>query len=284
MMTTFATFLGLIPLALALEAGSEQYAPLARAIIGGLMLSFMVTLFLVPGSLLPDASQGGSRRAGGEAMRTPRSLRFVALERDNAAVAAAPDRSHCMSSFAIKYPFFILMLCLGIIVVGVTTRGTHAGGPVPRDQDSGRRGGHFLQRHAAAADRGRHHRYLRALLHPGQQHRSHRVAIAHRGQPDQGLLPARHRSGRCGQRNCQSGHGGPAPVAAGNAASGGAEVRCLQPAGVPGDAEGPGAERDRSCTTRGSSTCATRSRMCPARRCRSPTAASTGRSSSTSIR
>jgi len=48
MMTTFATFLGLIPLALALEAGSEQYAPLARAIIGGLMLSFMVTLFLVP--------------------------------------------------------------------------------------------------------------------------------------------------------------------------------------------------------------------------------------------
>jgi hydrophobic/amphiphilic exporter-1 (mainly G- bacteria), HAE1 family len=48
MMTTFATFLGLIPLALALEAGSEQYAPLARAIIGGLMLSFVVTLFLVP--------------------------------------------------------------------------------------------------------------------------------------------------------------------------------------------------------------------------------------------
>ncbi len=48
MMTTFATFLGLIPLALALEAGGEQYAPLARAIIGGLMFSFVVTLFLVP--------------------------------------------------------------------------------------------------------------------------------------------------------------------------------------------------------------------------------------------
>jgi len=48
MMTTFATFLGLIPLALALETGSEQYAPLARAIIGGLMFSFIVTLFLVP--------------------------------------------------------------------------------------------------------------------------------------------------------------------------------------------------------------------------------------------
>jgi multidrug efflux pump subunit AcrB len=52
MMTTFATLLGLMPLALALEAGSEQYAPLARAIIGGLSLSFLVTLFLVPAAYL----------------------------------------------------------------------------------------------------------------------------------------------------------------------------------------------------------------------------------------
>ncbi len=52
MMTTFATLLGLTPLALALEAGSEQYAPLARAIIGGLSLSFLVTLFLVPAAYL----------------------------------------------------------------------------------------------------------------------------------------------------------------------------------------------------------------------------------------
>ncbi len=52
LMTTFATLLGLIPLALALEAGSEQYAPLARAIIGGLSLSFLVTLFLVPAAYL----------------------------------------------------------------------------------------------------------------------------------------------------------------------------------------------------------------------------------------
>ena len=39
LMTTLATVLGLIPMALALEAGSEQYASLARAILGGLMLS-----------------------------------------------------------------------------------------------------------------------------------------------------------------------------------------------------------------------------------------------------
>jgi len=52
MMTTLATLLGLVPMALALEAGSEQYAPLARAIIGGLSLSFVVTLFLVPAAYL----------------------------------------------------------------------------------------------------------------------------------------------------------------------------------------------------------------------------------------
>jgi multidrug efflux pump subunit AcrB len=48
LMTSLATLLGLIPMALALEAGSEQYAPLARAIIGGLAVSVVVTLFLVP--------------------------------------------------------------------------------------------------------------------------------------------------------------------------------------------------------------------------------------------
>jgi multidrug efflux pump subunit AcrB len=47
-MTSLATLLGMIPMALGLEAGSEQYAPLARAIIGGLTLSVIVTVFLVP--------------------------------------------------------------------------------------------------------------------------------------------------------------------------------------------------------------------------------------------
>ncbi len=48
LMTSLATLLGMIPMALGLEAGSEQYAPLARAIIGGLTLSVIVTVFLVP--------------------------------------------------------------------------------------------------------------------------------------------------------------------------------------------------------------------------------------------
>jgi multidrug efflux pump subunit AcrB len=48
LMTSLATLLGMIPLALGTEAGSEQYAPLARAVIGGLGVSVVVTVFLVP--------------------------------------------------------------------------------------------------------------------------------------------------------------------------------------------------------------------------------------------
>jgi multidrug efflux pump subunit AcrB len=52
LMTSLATILGLIPMALALEPGSEQYAPLARAILGGLTVSVVITVFLVPAAYL----------------------------------------------------------------------------------------------------------------------------------------------------------------------------------------------------------------------------------------
>ena len=48
LMTSLATLFGLIPMALALGAGSEAYAPLARAIIGGLAMSVVLTVFIVP--------------------------------------------------------------------------------------------------------------------------------------------------------------------------------------------------------------------------------------------
>lgn len=48
LMTSLATLIGLIPMALALGAGSEAYAPLARAIIGGLAVSVLLTVFIVP--------------------------------------------------------------------------------------------------------------------------------------------------------------------------------------------------------------------------------------------
>jgi HAE1 family hydrophobic/amphiphilic exporter-1 len=48
LMTTLATILGLVPMALGLGEGAELQAPLARVVIGGLMASTMVTLVLVP--------------------------------------------------------------------------------------------------------------------------------------------------------------------------------------------------------------------------------------------
>jgi multidrug efflux pump subunit AcrB len=48
LMTSLATLIGLIPMALALGEGSEAYAPLARAIIGGLAVSVVLTVYIVP--------------------------------------------------------------------------------------------------------------------------------------------------------------------------------------------------------------------------------------------
>ncbi|MGB2889503.1 MAG: efflux RND transporter permease subunit [Candidatus Acidiferrales bacterium] len=52
LMTSFATMLGLIPMAFKLGTGSEAYAPLARAIIGGLLVSVVTTVFIVPAAYL----------------------------------------------------------------------------------------------------------------------------------------------------------------------------------------------------------------------------------------
>src|SRR5260221_986302 len=48
LMTSLATIFGLLPMAMKLGAGSEAYAPLARAILGGLAVSVALTVFLVP--------------------------------------------------------------------------------------------------------------------------------------------------------------------------------------------------------------------------------------------
>ncbi len=47
-MTALAAFFALIPGAMALERGSESNAPLARAILGGLLAGEPATLFVLP--------------------------------------------------------------------------------------------------------------------------------------------------------------------------------------------------------------------------------------------
>lgn len=48
LMTTMTTILGMFPLALGLGSGSETYAPLATVVIGGLLVSTLLTLLVVP--------------------------------------------------------------------------------------------------------------------------------------------------------------------------------------------------------------------------------------------
>jgi multidrug efflux pump subunit AcrB len=48
LMTSLATIIGLLPMALKMGEGSEAYAPLAQALLGGLTVSVIFTVFLVP--------------------------------------------------------------------------------------------------------------------------------------------------------------------------------------------------------------------------------------------
>ena len=48
LMTSLATIIGLLPMALKIGAGSESYAPLARAVLGGMSVSLMMTVIMVP--------------------------------------------------------------------------------------------------------------------------------------------------------------------------------------------------------------------------------------------
>jgi multidrug efflux pump subunit AcrB len=48
LMTSLATLMGLLPMAAKMGTGSEAYAPLAKAIIGGLAVSVVLTVFIVP--------------------------------------------------------------------------------------------------------------------------------------------------------------------------------------------------------------------------------------------
>jgi HAE1 family hydrophobic/amphiphilic exporter-1 len=67
-MTTLAMIFGMLPLAFAIGAGAEMRAPMARAVIGGLITSTLLTLIVVPvvytylDGLRPEAIRAFFRR------------------------------------------------------------------------------------------------------------------------------------------------------------------------------------------------------------------------------
>jgi len=64
LMTSLATIIGMIPMALKLGTGAEQYAPMAQAIIGGLTSSVVLTIFIVPAAYLLVYGKRGEKNAG----------------------------------------------------------------------------------------------------------------------------------------------------------------------------------------------------------------------------
>jgi multidrug efflux pump subunit AcrB len=52
LMTSLATIIGMMPMAMRLGTGAEQYTPMARAIIGGLTSSVLLTIFIVPAAYI----------------------------------------------------------------------------------------------------------------------------------------------------------------------------------------------------------------------------------------
>jgi multidrug efflux pump subunit AcrB len=79
LMTSLATLIGLIPMALKLGEGSESYAPLARSIIGGLAVSVVLTVFIVPSAFLVVYERREQRKS------TPASTPILGLEPGGAA-------------------------------------------------------------------------------------------------------------------------------------------------------------------------------------------------------
>jgi len=61
LMTSCAMTIGMVPMSLALEAGSQMQAPLGRAVIGGLLAATVTTLFVLPSIFALALGGAGTR-------------------------------------------------------------------------------------------------------------------------------------------------------------------------------------------------------------------------------
>jgi len=92
MMTTMAALFGTLPIALGLGAGGEARQPLGLAVVGGLLVSQSLTLFITP---VVYTYMDGLQRA------LARRLPFLAGRREGAMVSAAPEAGGVQAPTAI---------------------------------------------------------------------------------------------------------------------------------------------------------------------------------------
>ena len=79
LMTALAMIIGMVPMALGLGDGGEQNAPLGRAVIGGLLLATVATLFFVPAffSVVHGWLEGRRKAAHGASDRPEHSTNLT---------------------------------------------------------------------------------------------------------------------------------------------------------------------------------------------------------------
>jgi HAE1 family hydrophobic/amphiphilic exporter-1 len=71
MMTTMAALLGAVPMALGFGAGGEARRPLGLAVVGGLLVSQLITLYLTPVVYTYMAGGAGQARGAAPALPAP---------------------------------------------------------------------------------------------------------------------------------------------------------------------------------------------------------------------
>ena len=139
-----------------------------------------------------------------------------------------------MPKFALAYPYFIIMLCLVVAVVGVTTVARMPVDLFPQINIPVVVVATFYSGMPPQQIEADITNTFERFFTLGEQLRSLRIALTDRSEPDQNLFPAGTRRQRRTEQHSNAGDGGSEAVAAGNAAAGGAEVRRFEPAGVPG--------------------------------------------------
>ena len=98
LMTACAMTVGMVPMALALERGSQMQAPLGLAVIGGLVMSTFATLLVRPLDLRDrDRPEGGPLAVDLPGRPRERALRPAGLRRRGRANAARRGRLHAGS-------------------------------------------------------------------------------------------------------------------------------------------------------------------------------------------